>query len=228
MPRFPLIPTIVVALAIAAMIALGVWQLDRRSEKLAALQLYAANLAKPEMAFPRLPVGDENLFRTATAFCTEVIGWQSQGGRAASGANGWRQIARCRTGAEGPTLLVDMGVSGDPKFKPAWQGGRVTGTITHAPDHRPLLAGLFDSEPKHLMLISARAAPGLQPTAKPDLSSVPNNHLSYAVQWFLFALVAAVIYVLALRRRGKARSPLPERQGPGVDGERSESPPPSI
>ncbi len=141
------------------MIALGVWQLARRSEKLVALERYAANFEKPEMAFPRLPVGDENSFRRASAFCLEVTGWQSQGGRAASGANGWRHIARCRTGAEGPALLIDMGVSSDPKFAPIWKGGQVKGTITHAPDHRPLLAGLFDSEPKHLMLISEAAAP---------------------------------------------------------------------
>jgi surfeit locus 1 family protein len=32
---------------------------------------------------------------------------------------------------------------------------------------------------------------------------VPNNHLAYAVQWFLFAAVASVIYVLALRWRGR-------------------------
>jgi surfeit locus 1 family protein len=207
MPRFPLVPTFLVALAVAAMIALGVWQLARRSEKLVALERYAANFEKPEMAFPRLPVGDENLFRRASAFCLEVTGWQSQGGRAASGANGWRHIARCRTGAEGPALLIDMGVSSDPKFAPIWKGGQVKGTITHAPDHRPLLAGLFDSEPKHLMLISEAAAPGLVPTARPDLSSVPNNHLSYAVQWFLFALVASVIYVLALKWRRKPKAP---------------------
>lgn len=206
MPRFPLIPTIVVTLAVALMIGLGVWQLERRGEKLAALQLYAANFDKPEMAFPRLPVGDQYLFRRANAFCLQVIGWQSQGGRAANGSNGYRHVAQCRTGAEGPVLLIDMGVAPDPKFQPVWKGGQVTGTITHAPDHRPLLAGLFDSEPKHLMLISATAAPGLQATAKPDLSSVPNNHLSYAVQWFLFALVASVIYVLALRWRQKPKA----------------------
>jgi len=80
MPRFPLIPTIIVALAVALMIGLGVWQLERRGEKLAALQLYAANFDKPEMAFPRLPVGDQYLFRRANAFCLQVIGWQSQGG----------------------------------------------------------------------------------------------------------------------------------------------------
>ncbi len=32
---------------------------------------------------------------------------------------------------------------------------------------------------------------------------MPNNHLAYAVQWFLFAAIAGAIYVLALRRRGQ-------------------------
>jgi surfeit locus 1 family protein len=205
MPRFPPIATAMVALAIAAMIGLGIWQLQRRGEKLAALSVYAQNLGKPEMAFPNPPVGDQALFRRASALCLEVIGWQTQGGRSAKGTNGFRHIAQCRTGAEGPTLLIDMGVAADPMFKPVWQGGRTTGTITHAPDHRPLLAGLFETVPKQLMLISDQAAPGLEPTARPDLSSVPNNHLSYAVQWFLFAGVAAVIYVLALRWRQKAK-----------------------
>jgi surfeit locus 1 family protein len=36
---------------------------------------------------------------------------------------------------------------------------------------------------------------------------VPNNHLLYAIQWFFFALAAAVIYVLALRRRTQQPSP---------------------
>ncbi|HNJ47416.1 MAG TPA: SURF1 family protein, partial [Novosphingobium sp.] len=34
---------------------------------------------------------------------------------------------------------------------------------------------------------------------------IPNNHLSYAVQWFLFAATALVIYGLALRKRLAAR-----------------------
>ena len=87
----------------------------------------------------------------------------------------------------------------------AWQGNTCPACGFGGHPGRAL-AGLFDSEPKHLMLISKAAAPGLQPTAKPDLSSVPNNHLSYAVQWFLFALVASVIYVLALRWRQKPKA----------------------
>lgn len=206
MPRFPLIPTVVVGLAIAAMIALGVWQLERRGEKARALTTYAANLGKPEIAFPRIPVGDDLLFRTARAMCIETIGWKTQGGRAVNGTNGFRHIAECRTGAEGAVLLVDVGVSRDPKFEPVWKGGDVVGTITHAPDHRPMLAGMISRTPRQLMLISARAAPGLEPTARPSLDSVPNNHLAYAVQWFLFAAVAAVIYVLALKWRTRAKT----------------------
>lgn len=201
MPRFPLIPTILVGLAVAAMIGLGVWQLDRRAEKETALARYAANMGKPVMAFPRLATGDDYLFRRATAFCMSPIGWQSQGGRNSKGGNGYRQIAQCRTGVEGPALLVDVGVTADPKFKPAWKGGPVTGMITHAPDSRPIFLSMFGDHPKSLMLIADQAAPGLAPTAKPALSSVPNNHLAYAVQWFLFAAVAVIIYVLALRLR---------------------------
>ena len=210
LPRLPLIPTLIVGICIVAMIALGVWQLQRRGEKNAALATYAANLDKPDIAFPRLPVGDEYLFRHASAFCLEVTGWQTQGGRSRKGGMGWRHIAQCRTGAEGPLLLIDVGVSRDPAFKPEWGGGPITGTITHAPDSRTLIGQLFDHRPKTLMLIADLAAPGLEVTAKPDISSVPNNHLAYAVQWFLFAAVAGVIYLLALHwRQKKVATPSP-------------------
>ena len=38
-------------------------------------------------------------------------------------------------------------------------------------------------------------------SAPPSPDSIPNNHLAYAIQWFLFAGFAAVIYFLALKRR---------------------------
>ena len=40
-----------------------------------------------------------------------------------------------------------------------------------------------------------------EPSAPPSLSSIPNNHRSYALQWFAFALIALVIYGLAVRKR---------------------------
>ena len=51
------------------------------------------------------------------------------------------------------------------------------------------------------LLVADKPVPGLEANPGPDLSAVPNNHLAYAVQWFLFAAVAAVIYAIALRRR---------------------------
>ena len=50
-------------------------------------------------------------------------------------------------------------------------------------------------------LVADPPVAGLQPMARPDPGDLPNNHLTYAGQWFFFALTALIIYVLALRRR---------------------------
>ena len=47
--RWPLIPTILVLAAVAVMIALGVWQLQRKSEKEALIALFQHNLAMSAM-----------------------------------------------------------------------------------------------------------------------------------------------------------------------------------
>ena len=38
----------------------------------------------------------------------------------------------------------------------------------------------------------------------PSMDAIPNNHRFYAVQWFLFAAMAALIYFLAVRKRMRA------------------------
>jgi surfeit locus 1 family protein len=202
MRRVPPIPTLLVGLAVAAMIALGVWQLDRKTQKEAALAMFAANTLQPTITIESGAADASLLFRHARSACQSVTGWARQGGRGVQGLQGWRQIATCRTHADA-TLLVDMGVTRDPMFRPHWPGGVVSGTLTRAPDHRPLIAGMFDSAPQPLMLVSDQAAPGLEPSAPPDIANIPNNHLAYAVQWFLFAGVAIIIYVLALRLRAR-------------------------
>ncbi|QNA85983.1 SURF1 family protein [Sphingomonas sp. So64.6b] len=202
MKRIPIVATILVGLAIAIMVALGIWQLQRKGEKEALIAQYATNSTLPSIAFPNIPVNDALLFRKAGAFCLQPVGWTSRAGRNAKGATGWRQIARCRTGAEGPGLTVQIGLARTPDAKPTWTGGEVHGYITHAPDDQPLIASLIGkSRPKTLMLVSDTPLAGLDANPEPDLSAVPNNHLAYAVQWFLFALIAGVIYALALRRR---------------------------
>ena len=55
------------------------------------------------------------------------------------------------------------------------------------------------------MIVSDSPAPGLVRTAPPNPADIPNNHLSYAFQWFAFAAAALIIYVLALRTRLQAK-----------------------
>ena len=202
MRRVPIVPTIVVLLAALLMVRLGFWQLQRLHEKEALLGAYAANVALPPVALPALsPVDDRALFRRVGAACLEPVGWQVQSGGAVGGRPGWRHIALCRTGVEGPGFAVDVGVSRSD-MPPAWGGGAVRGRLTWLPDHSSLLGRMIGPAPAHTPMIVAEVpAPGLAPSAPPDPAGIPNNHLAYAVQWFLFALVAIVIYAIALLRR---------------------------
>jgi hypothetical protein len=187
--RLPLIPTLLVGLAVAAMITLGFWQLRRAEWKEALLARYAAAEGLPPVAWPSTPPDDGSLlFRRSEGFCLQVAGWSARSGHNRSGQSGWRHIASCRTGAEGPGMQVDMGWSNGSANPRGWGGGKVHGVIDGDRDHI-------------ILLVSDEAAPGLQPSARPSPADVPNNHRAYAVQWFLFAGVALVIYVLALRRR---------------------------
>ncbi len=192
MRRVPVLPTLLVTLAVAAMIALGLWQLlIRLPEKEAQLRQLAANPTRPALAFPPFP-DDSLLFRRTSGECLQPVTIRLAG----AGAAGFRAIADCRTG-----MTVQLGTTRDPDAHVAWQGGKVSGYLSHTPDARPLLATIFDHSPKRLMLIADTPPAGLTRNTPPDLSAVPNNHLAYAGQWFFFAAVASVIYVLALKRR---------------------------
>ena len=202
MRRVPVVATVVVALAVAAMIALGLWQLTvRLPEKEAQLAQLSANPARPPIAFPRAP-DDRTLFRRSYARCRPPVRIE----RAGAGRAGFRLIATCAADAGGAGFKVQLGTARDPNAVVSWAGGAVTGRISHAPDAQPLIAGLWRTRRQELLLVADRPARGLSPNTRPDIGLVPNNHLAYGVQWFLFAGLAAVIYALALRRRWRGRS----------------------
>ncbi|MGN6375364.1 MAG: SURF1 family protein [Sphingomonas sp.] len=187
----------------ALMIWLGFWQLRRLQWKNALLARYAANQHLPTIALPPGATDDALLFRHATATCTGPVSWTTAAGRDARGRVGWRQIAHCAAPAR---LSVQVGVSQNPDARPTWSGGSISGIVSHTPSDRPLIADAFrHGPPVPLMLVADRPLPGLDANAAPDMASIPNNHLSYAVQWFLFAAVAVVIYIIALSRRWRAR-----------------------
>lgn len=202
-PRWPLIPTILVLAAVAVMITLGVWQLQRKGEKEALIALYQRNMAMSSLVtYPELPpVEDRFLYRKSSVVCLEPVRWDPRSGTDRAGKAGIRMVADCRTGAEGPGVLVDIGI-GDDFAPPKWTGGIVQGTIVPGPEQPTLIARMTGkATPARAMLVADAPVAGLRASAVPSAADTPNNHLAYAGQWFLFAVAALVIYILAVRRR---------------------------
>jgi surfeit locus 1 family protein len=190
--RLPVIPTIVVAAAVALMIGLGIWQLQRAKWKEGLLAQYAEAQKLPPIAWPTMPLHSSRLplFRHATGVCLRPVGKRAVAGENLQGEPGFAQIVDCSTGAEGPGMSVEVGWSKNPNAQVNWAGGPVSGVI--APDKRT-----------RIRLVAATAPPGLEPSAPPSIDNIPNNHRSYAVQWFSFAAIALIIYALALRKRSR-------------------------
>ncbi|WP_408589140.1 SURF1 family protein [Novosphingobium sp.] len=185
MKRLPILPTLLVLIAVGVMIRLGFWQIERLHEKEAMMARYAS--AQGDRGVHRWPDSDrEPLGYTRLQLeCVKPSGTLPQAGRNAAGRSGWAQVASCQT-LDGAKARVVLGWSDRP-VSLSWTGGTVTGT------YLPRGEGM--------LVIADPPLAGLQPNARPDPHDIPNNHFAYAVQWFLFAGVALVIYGLALRKR---------------------------
>ncbi len=204
MRRLPILPTLIVAAAVAVMIGLGVWQLQRAQWKEALLADYAAAASLPALDLdPLLDRPEAQLpplaFRRVLVTCRAAdIAPTVRGGRSRAGQGGYVYLLPCRPGADG--------LAGRLSVNAGW-------TALPANDRRLSLNGIVagvlgSAEPgAPIILTSATATPPLAPSAPPSAETIPNNHFFYALQWFFFAGVAALIYLLALRRRGAARLP---------------------
>jgi cytochrome oxidase assembly protein ShyY1 len=191
--RLPIAATIIVAVTVAVMIGLGIWQLGRANENKQLLAQYEAASKLPPIAYPTAPFkGPLPLFRYATAFCQKVVGQRSAEGRNRAGEVGWARIVDCATGAEGPGMSVEVGWSKDPNAKVNWNGGPVSGVIVR-------------DRIRRMRLVAATAPPGLQPAGLPSAEMgvlvSPSRNRFYALQWFSFAAIALIIYGIALRKR---------------------------
>jgi surfeit locus 1 family protein len=194
--RVPIVPTIIVGLAVALMIALGVWQLQRAKWKGSLVGRYAAAQNLPPITWPTIPLKNDELplFRHATGVCLKPVSQRAIAGENAAGDPGYVLIVQCSTGAEGPGMAVQVGWSQNPDAKVNWPGGPVSGIIV--PDRV-----------SRMRLVAASAPPGLDASRVPDASSVspitPGVHRGYAATWFSLAIVALIIYGLAIARRMK-------------------------
>ena len=196
--HLPLIPTLIVLAAVAVMIRLGFWQIERMHQKNAMLANFKAALAVPPAGFD---MNKDHLIDYPEAYapvrvvCDQVGADRPKAGRNASGQTGWIHLFPCTYRApSGRSGTIDIigGWSNAPTAA-QWTGGAITGIVV--PE------SMTERQRWHILADPPLA--GLEPNARPDPADIPNNHWSYAIQWFLFALTALVIYALAVRKRLK-------------------------
>ncbi|WP_281179982.1 SURF1 family protein [Croceicoccus bisphenolivorans] len=185
--RIPLIATIIVLAAVATMIGLGIWQLQRLQWKEALLARYETALASEDsVAWPTTASRNPDAYyRRSTLDCVTTDERAAMSGRNADDEAGWVQLVQCNT-ADGAKAWVQLGWSRSSDAV-AFGGGTVTGRIAPYEDG--------------VRLVADPPLAGLEANAAPDPRAIPNNHFAYAMQWFFFAVTALVIYGIALRKR---------------------------
>jgi surfeit locus 1 family protein len=205
---------------LAVLISLGVWQTQRLAWKEAILADIAARIAAPPIALPERPDEGTDRWRSVRlegAFdAREIPVLASRKGEGA----GFRLVAAFQT-ADGRRILIDRGFvreSAHAALPPASGPAVVSGNL-HWPDekdsHTPPpdaargiwfardlgpMAIALSTEP--VLLVARNISPvqtGVQPWPV-DASSIPNNHLQYAVTWFGLAIVWAGMTLLFIRR----------------------------
>ena len=207
MRRTPIIPTLVVMAMFATLVGLGVWQLQRREWK--------QDLIRQLEAAPKLPLlepgdfltamtGAQSIqFRRAEMPCSPgtVLPYDLRGGSSAAGDSGYLVLISCRPNRKAPDIVAVAGWSQRPDavrvplvVDTVFKGLVIDRPYGDAPD-RP-----------RFMLIPDTAVPPLQVSQMPDPAGLPDNHLSYAGQWFGLAAALLGIYAVWLRRRWVAVS----------------------
>ena len=224
-----IIGTVLVVAIVGGCIAAGLWQLRRLDERRTLNDRIRARSAEV-VPLPAVGPGagaDDLAYRRVEVRGTyEPDGERLVRFRTRNGLPGYEVVTPLRT-VDGPLLLVDRGwvplrdgdrwpvpemappagevvVSGllvPPEPGPTRTEERPGGVeVIAAIDPRRLDEGLY---PVYLLADDGgRAAASSFPVvvAPPSLTDGP--HRSYAVQWFLFATVGAVGWMLLLRRRG--------------------------
>ena len=216
-PRW-LVVHVLFVLVVAVLVSLGFWQLQRLEERRARNELFVTAAARPARPIDELidvddPEGpvDDLRFRTVTATGTFDGGDTISVRTTQDGASGgWVFTTMDVGGGEVVAVLRGFAPLDDEGsvLAPAAPSGERTVEGTAIPvarlprTARTAVERLAADEPGLLALVvqATQADEPLTPVPPPDLDD-EGPHLAYAVQWFLFATIAAVGYPILLRRR---------------------------
>jgi surfeit locus 1 family protein len=230
-----LAPTLFTIPAVAVLVALGVWQLQRLEWKSQLIAERAAAVAAAPVSPPQTlaeartlefhPVVAEGVFLHDKEILLNAIGAKGDGGfdvltplRQANGRIVWINRGFVPTGLRDPATRPAGQLSGTvrvggllrvpPDEKPSW----------FTPDNHPERNAWFwidlpaMAAADHLVdaapfYIDADATPnpGGWPKGGVTPLTLPNDHLQYAITWFALAAALVVIYVVYHSRAGGPR-----------------------
>lgn len=216
----------------AALVALGVWQLERLQWKLRLIAQIEHNTRAPPVPIAQVLSRSANTmqYRHVVLIGRFLNAQETYVFMADSEGNAVYHVLTPMALDGGQTLIVDRGVIPTALREPATRragefGGEqhVVGVVrtpdppsmfTPAPDkvHRIWYArdlrGIAAAEHIRLsapVIVEADAAPvpGGWPRGGQTDVNLPNNHLQYAITWFLLAMALAFVYVAYHRARGR-------------------------
>jgi surfeit locus 1 family protein len=227
MKRFPVGLTVATAVAVAILLGLGTWQVQRMSWKTDLVaRVEAARTAPPVRlaeAVERADGREDLAFLRVRARC-ELVRGTAASYSIVEGQIAWRALAWCDT--EEAPLLVERGVvrAGLGRLSPPDVSRlppptNVVGVLrpldgevrktAEAQGWTPLLReeGCADARPRcfpYYLSVEAEtpAVAALRPAPLPPRLS--NNHLGYAITWYGFAAALVGVYVALLRNRLKS------------------------
>lgn len=213
-----LFPLILGVLGCAILISLGVWQLHRLAWKEAMLadiqrSIEGAPVPLPAAVDPSMKYLPVTVSGTTTGQEIDVLSGTRESG-------GGYQIVSALVADDGRRILLDRGfVDQDHKRDPRppvrldvvgnlhWPQEK--GSATPAPNldqniwfarDVPAMAKALGTEPVLVVAAEVRGdAQGVEPIPV-AIEGIPNNHLSYAVQWFMIAAVWAGMTVALIWR----------------------------
>lgn len=204
------------------LVSLGLWQLQRLEWKETLLAERAARLTAAPVALPASPTEDANQYLSVVVEGAFLQGDLPVLASTRDVGAMFRIVAPFET-VDGRRLLVDRGyVLDELKDTPRPAGNaRLVGNLhwpdeidsaTPAPDLAAniwfardvaAMAQALNTEPV-LLVVRETSETGSGITPLPvDTASIPNNHFSYAVQWFGFAIVWASMSLLLIWRQAR-------------------------
>lgn len=240
MKRFPWILTLLTAPALALLIALGVWQVQRLAWKEGLIAQADIAAKAPPAPLAQVLAAPDPEFRRALVVCPGLatapfIELQS----IMDGEAGSRLISACRAPGQPHAFLIDRGFVPDtttnrPRVlettlplsvmvelrrtpKPGAMSPPPSQGRFYARDSVAIAAVLKVQAPSEFTLFALDSTnpelAALIPSAPP--AAFANNHFGYALTWFGLAIALVGFYVALLRRRIASSSPAAARREDG-------------